>query len=241
MTTNRHLILVSLLFPSLAVTYSTSITAQPLPPPPVLFDNTPTPPSSLPTLDSPLPPPFPSPNAPVNPREYNFQAPLSPTRIPPRNSRLYRVDVNGDNNSLLSQVQRIAPDAYIRSGEGVIQAGVFSERDNAEARVRELRAQGIRAQVTTFNSGSGGGRPQRPQTGDRSNGYFVIIPGSEDDLPGIARRVVRLGIRRSVVTPRDSRLGSHVAVGPFAERGEAERWNSYIRSEGMDSRVYYDR
>jgi len=74
--------------------------------------------------------------------------------------------------------------------------------------------------------------------------YYIVIPAGDSDLPDISEQVIRLayGFRMSrLVTERDSRLGSHVLVGPFSGRGAAERWNNYFRDFGMNSRVYFKR
>jgi hypothetical protein len=74
--------------------------------------------------------------------------------------------------------------------------------------------------------------------------YYIVIPADDSELPGISEQVIRLayGFRMSrLVTERDSRLGSHVLVGPFSGRSAAERWNDYFRDFGMNSRVYFKR
>ena len=56
----------------------------------------------------------------------------------------------GDSYWLLSQVQDIEPQAFVREGEGVIQAGTFMDRYNAQSRLRALEALGIPARITTI-------------------------------------------------------------------------------------------
>ncbi|AOX03475.1 hypothetical protein BJP34_32190 [Moorena producens PAL-8-15-08-1] len=65
-------------------------------------------------------------------------------------ANLYRVDVVGDSYWLLSQVQDIEPQAFVREGEGVIQAGTFMDRYNAQSRLRTLEALGIPARIITI-------------------------------------------------------------------------------------------
>jgi hypothetical protein len=225
---------------------STTAAQQRLPDPPRIFDELPPPSSSpIPSFNTPSSPPaFPD----ARPeRELDFRAPNQP--IPPRNTRdsalrLYRVDIFGDSPLLLSQVQRIEPEAFLRQDEGVIQAGVFADEFNAQSRVRALRAQGFQARVTTITAG--GSANPRGQISDRNTrqrrldqSYFVVIPADAEELPDIAAQVVQLGMRRSAVTQRESPRGPHVAVGPFGNRGDADRWSSYFRSVGMDARVYF--
>lgn len=71
--------------------------------------------------------------------------------------------------------------------------------------------------------------------------YFVVIPGGRKNLDNMASQIVRLGVSREAVLIREGPRGPHLAVGPFAERGQAERWSSYLRSSGMDARVYFGR
>lgn len=232
-----------------------------LPPP----SNIPSPPpsSSIPTFNvptSPSPPSLPNTNPPdpvPSEREFNFQAPSSPlpSRRPTQNSNLYRVDIDGDSLLLLSQVRQIEPQAFVRQRDGVIQAGVFADRYNAESRVRVLAAQGIRAQVTAIASS---GTPWAIATGTDAQldstlsvasdlpqyevalrGYFVVIPGERSDLPNIAAEVIRLGVTESAVSQREAPRGPHVAIGPFESRKDADRWTNYFRSAGMDARVYF--
>ncbi|NEP22575.1 MULTISPECIES: hypothetical protein [unclassified Moorena] len=56
----------------------------------------------------------------------------------------------GDSDWLLSQVQAIEAQAFVREGEGVIQAGTFMDRYNAQSRLQALEALGIPARITTI-------------------------------------------------------------------------------------------
>ena len=198
----------------------------------------PIPTSNVPS--SPSPPDSPDTNTAIPGREFNFQAPSSPipARGPTSASNLYRVEVDGYSSILLSQVRQIEPEAFVRQGQGVIQAGVFSDENNAQLRVRELAARGIRAQVIPLMADNGTDTVVSERF-SRSRAYFVIIPGGSEKLPDIAAKVEAMGIRQSAINQRNSPRGAHVAVGPFESRGEAERWSSYLRSLGMDARVYF--
>ena len=97
-------------------------------------------------------------------KEYTFQAPQTipaqtinhnssisesqtPQSQPSQNPNLYRVEVVGDNPSLLSQVKTVEPMAFVRQSEGVIHAGMFQHSQQAEERVRQLQTQGVKATV----------------------------------------------------------------------------------------------
>lgn len=104
-------------------------------------------------------------------REYNFEAPPSEVEpsVPSSSTatssfpELYRVEVTGDTDPLLSQVKSIEPLAFIRPGEGVIQAGLFQNPQQAEERAQQLASQGISATVVTVNYGTGSKMPMRRQ------------------------------------------------------------------------------
>lgn len=200
-------------------------------------------PSSIPTFDVPTSPPPPTSSDTVIPgRELNFEAPAPtpslPSRRPSLDATLYRVDIYGGNLFVLSQVRQIEPSAFVRQEDGVIQAGVFSNADNAQLRVRELAAQGIRSQITPIatDNNTVAFAAERFST---NRAYFVVIPGNREDLPNIEAEVMALGIGQSAVSRREAPRGPHVAIGPFDDRGEANRWSNYLRSIGMDARVYF--
>lgn len=64
---------------------------------------------------------------------------------------LYRVEVAGNDLFLLAQVQAIAPDAFIREGDGTIQVGSFSQEANAQQLVQRLALQGIASRIVSAN------------------------------------------------------------------------------------------
>ena len=255
-----------LLLGSGAIADSTPAIAQQrlLDPPRILDELPPSTPPSVPSLDTPSGFPVPStlPDRPDTGREYNFQAPPPP--VAPRSftptAYFYRVDVFSDNPVSLSQVQQLEPEAFIRR-DGVIQAGVFADRDNAQSRVRALAEQGIRARVTRITAGGDAGlissegfsrdrslredseeiAARETETPSTGRAYFVVIPGSRNDLPDIANLLIQMGVTRNAVYERSGPRGPHVAVGPFDERGKADRWSNYLRSVGMDARVYFGR
>ncbi|MBU7583342.1 MAG: hypothetical protein KAF91_10620 [Nostoc sp. TH1S01] len=194
------------------------------------------------------PTPFPYPST-------NNQSQQNPLLIQPsqpnqysQNFERYFVYVDSNNYQTLQRVRQIEPGAYIRQyqGRSIIQSGVFNRQSNAQERVRQLQSYGIRGarvvsfsngqEIQTFNSGSSG------YSENRSNRYYVVIPGKTQDLPVIADAIIRGSGYSSLVQERQKPLGPHVAVGPFAERGDADRWNKYVRDLGFgNARVYYSR
>ncbi|WP_414550039.1 hypothetical protein [Anabaena sp. CCY 0017] len=189
--------------------------------------------------------------------EFGYQPniqPFQPTQINQysQNFQRYLVLVNSSNTQTLQQIRRIEPDAYIRQyqGRSVIQAGIFSQLFNAESRVRELQSSGINnAQIMNFSDGRETGfvtpgqqsmstLPNRRQ----ESSYYAVIPGDARSLPLIADNIRRTSGQYGVVLVRQEPLGSHVAVGPFPTRKDAEEWNNYLRKLGYgNSRVYYGR
>lgn len=73
--------------------------------------------------------------------------------------------------------------------------------------------------------------------------YLVVIPGSRENLPNIRDQVLRLAFpssgRTSGIRAREEPRGPHVVLGPMVDRAAAERWSGYLRSFGLDARVYY--
>lgn len=109
-----------------------------------------------------------SPPSSISVREYTFQAPTSPSSSVPvtpksstslyqfnKTSSLYRVEVAGNNISVLSKVQAVEPLAFIRQSEGVIHAGIFKKSQQAQKRVVELQRKGLSASVVRVYENGG--------------------------------------------------------------------------------------
>lgn len=186
-------------------------------------------------------------------REYNFQAP--PSRSLKSNSQGYRVYIQGDNRVLLQQIRNIDPEAFVRQGEGVIQAGLYYDKARAEQRARELQNQGFTVAIMPIGNNNSdfvrrdsgftaGVAPVSNNNSEyirRDSSFFVIIPGRKSDLSSMASQLIALGLTSDSVVTRQGPRGAHIAVGPFIERSQAERWSNYLRSYNLDARVYFGR
>ncbi len=184
-----------------------------------------------------------------------LQIPRLPSYQVSENVSQYLVYINGESDLLLEQVRKVEPEAFRTNLEGRtrIQAGVFDDRLLAERRVKALEREGIGAEIATI--GYAAPPPLVPDyppytsslpspvfsnnLGRRKN-YFVVIPAPLEDLQEIENQVIRLGAPARGVRQREVPRGTHVRVGPFAVRDDAERWNSYLLDFGLtNARVYY--
>ena len=173
----------------------------------------------------------------------------------------YFVYVDSNNYEILQRVRQIEPNAYIRNYKGrkVIQSGVFNGQSNAQKRVRELEFNGISGAkivnsenieltpnysvqpVMSYNAPGYNDQnyPNNYQQ-EKRNSYYVVIPGNANSLHSLGteiRQKVSININ---VFRRTQPLGTHIAVGPFSDRLEAEQWNSYLKNSGYgNARVYY--
>jgi hypothetical protein len=195
----------------------------------------------------------------------NYQ-PSQTTRITQygQNFERYFVYVNSGNSQTLQRVRTIERSAYIRryNGQTIIQAGVFTKPSSAQQRVRELARKGINgARIVNFSNAQVVPNsdltyyPTQPDyypsesdfntvnsnvQKQRSNFYYAIIPGSYNNLRYISEQIRQKTGRNTIVYIRNQPRGTHIAVGPFAERSDAEQWNNYLRELGYsNSRVYY--
>ncbi len=185
--------------------------------------------------------------------QQNFQ-PYQPEQVNQysQNFQRYLVYIESSNSQTLQQVRRIDPEAYIRQyqGRSVIQSGIFSQLINAENRVRELQSYGIsNTRIVNFSDGQETGfvtPGQQPMSTlpnrRKESSYYAVIPAEARELPAIANNIRQRSGQYGVVLVRQEPLGSHVAVGPFTSRTDAEVWNKYLRELGYgNSRVYYGR
>jgi len=169
----------------------------------------------------------------------------------------YFVYVDSNNSQILQRVRQVEPNAYIRNynGRNVIQSGVFNGQYNAQQRVKELEFNGISGAriVNSENMELTSNYSTQPAVSytnpvynnpnyqqERRDSYYVVIPSNSNRLRSLGteiRRKVSININ---VFRRTQPLGTHIAVGPFSDRLEAEQWNSYLKNSGYgNARVYY--
>ncbi|MBD2430079.1 MULTISPECIES: SPOR domain-containing protein [Fischerella] len=226
-------------------------------------------PLPIPPSDNNLLPPVPTnnqeftiPQVNTTPQQYlhnqdAIQYQVTPLNQNNQNFELYLVYVDSNNSQILQQVRLIEPTAYIRQfqGRSVIQVGIFSKPANAQQRIQQLAAYGISgAQIISFTNGQ-----QIPTSSQNfhnnntyylqpnsqleiSKPYYVAVPAKSTEINAIANQI-RSNVEQQIgVSIKNQPRGSHVAVGPFAERPQAEQWNNYLRSLGFrNARVYYAR
>lgn len=178
---------------------------------------------------------LPSPS--FTPRELDFQAPVASP--PNTNSEKYLVYVNEASLLRLQQVRTLEPTAFVRQykGRSVIQSGIFTKNSNAQQQAKALRSKGIEARIVSLATG------EETEFAVNSKSYFVVIPASQENLPLIENQVRQLQIDIPVsISKKEQPRGPHVRVGPFSERGQAERLNRYMLNSGLrNARVYYGR
>lgn len=182
------------------------------------------------------------------------------------NFQRYLVYVDSDNMQILEQVRQIEKTAYIRqfNGRNIIQSGVFSKASNAERRVRELELNGVSdARILNFSNQEPiayVSKSKIPSSSDlnrenvdnfRNNvvpniqenqikAYYVIIPTSDKNLLSVGQEIKRKIGTDTNVFLRNQPRGTHIAVGSFKNRSEAQQWNNYLLNLGYkNARVYY--
>lgn len=171
------------------------------------------------------------------PREIEFEA---PNASPPKaNLESYLVYVDAASLPTLQQVRQLEPKAFVRqyNGHSVIQTGIFSKTANAQQQAKALQARGIEARIVSLATG------EESNFDENSKSYFVVIPGSREDLPAIEKSVKQLKLDSPVnISQKEQPRGLHVRVGPFAERSQAEQLNRYMLNSGLkNARVYFGR
>ncbi|MDJ0618561.1 MAG: SPOR domain-containing protein [Calothrix sp. MO_192.B10] len=164
-----------------------------------------------------------------------------------QNFHRYVVYVDSNNFQTLQQVLQVEPTAYVRQFQRryMIQAGVFREPANARRRVRQLAAYGVN-NTRIFSPSQRREIPNNDAIGGieetQSRYYYVAIPSSPQEAMQVAARIQQdTGFYRGI-TARSNGRGHYVAVGPFARRADADKWNDYLHNMGFgNTRIHYGR
>lgn len=185
-------------------------------------------------------------NSNFTPRELDFQAPSSvpvnpaPVKpvpidpVPTPRTTSYLVYVNNPNALTLKQIKQFEPSAFVRSyrQKNVIQAGIFQQPANAQKLAVALESQGIDARIVNLTTGE--------DTDFTSKFYFVVIPAKQNKLGAIEQRIQQLRMGMPVRVSQRQEPRTHVRVGPFLAKEQAENWRRYLRASGLrKARVYY--
>jgi hypothetical protein len=171
-------------------------------------------------------------------------APLPQPATQPQTA--YTVLINGDSPYLLQLVQQIEPIATVQDykGQRVIQAGVFGLEQDARQRVSILQQQGVNAQVVPVALGNQTPMALRtvapaPVSQPRTSHFEVVVPTGTENFGIVTNKLMSMGVKPEAIQAKQVPLGPHVSVGPFNEVDEARRVSSYLRTGGLDARVYY--
>lgn len=187
-----------------------------------------------------------SPSTEFTPREVEFEAqpkvqapPTPPAKqevIPNSKPESYLIYINEVNLLRLQQVQQLEPTAYVRQyqGRSVIQAGVFSQNFNAQNLANKLEAQGIDARIVSLTTG------KDIDFISNSKFYFVVILAKPEKLAAVENQVKQLKMGMPINVSQKAQPRSHIRVGPFLNRKQAENWKRYLKASGVrKARVYY--
>lgn len=155
----------------------------------------------------------------------NDRPPVSPSEDSGQAEFKYRLIVQGSSDNLLRQVRRIVPDAFrtLIDGRRVIQAGLFVERQEAEAVQQQLDRLNAETDILAIDQTAA----QRPLASSRSSSrssassrtgfnYRLVVQGSSDSLLRQVRRLVPDAFRTTIDGHRV------IQAGLFVEREEAE-------------------
>lgn len=144
----------------------------------------------------------------------------------------------------LAQVRRFVPNASFGdlSGDLVIQVGLFESETAASERLLALASQGIASEILQVQV-----NPPRPATLPEADvveddrGYYVIVPGKAGELDGLAASLRSL-LGETTIAVLDRPYGTHIAIGPFEVRDDAQLVEDLLRDRDVsNARVYYDR
>lgn len=176
-------------------------------------------------------------------REVNFQA--SPAVQPPSAKQSatpiskpesYLVYINENSALKLQQIQQLEPTAFVRQyqGRSIIQVGVFSQNANALNLANTLEFNGIDARIISLTTG------KDIDFVSNQKFYFVVIPAKPEKLALVENQVKQLKMGMPINISQKQQPRSHVRLGPFLEREQAENWKRYLKASGLKKvKVYY--
>lgn len=170
--------------------------------------------------------------------------------------------VYADSRNGLGAVQGIEPRAYeaLIGDRVVIYAGTFTAEWQAQQRVQDLASRGIAAEIILIDQPVGG-VPQVPSYPGQvpsypgypgqvplypgtvpANYYFVKVPASPDNFTRLTDRLMQLGVPGNSIIVREWPGDPHIVIGPFANNADAQQWETYLRSRGLNNvRIHFGR
>jgi hypothetical protein len=83
--------------------------------------------------------------------------------------------------------------------------------------------------------------PPLSQPTVKTSFYQVVVPTRPEQFSLVTSKMMSMGVRPDAIQTSYRPLGPHVAVGPFVDQKEAEGVSQYLRSSGMDARVFFAR
>jgi len=171
---------------------------------------------TLPPPDAPKdwhPQPADSDNALVG-RAFEFRAPSAVSESPVAR-RYHTVRTPRSSPALLARVRSLNPNAFIPQGRNFIQAGLFTELENARELVKALERRDIPARMLTVSVPVGSLEPR----------YRVRVSGDWDELLGRVRKVAP---KAFVPTGR-----GFIQAGAFARRPNARKLADQLERQGI--------
>lgn len=144
----------------------------------------------------------------------------------------------------LAQVRRFVPNASFGdlSGDLVIQVGLFESEADASNQLIRLASQGIAAEMlqVQVNPPRQATLPEVDEI-DTDRAYYVVIPGDVAELNDLATSLRSL-LGETTVAILDQPYGTHLSIGPFEVRDDAQLVERLLRERDVsNARVYYDR
>jgi len=149
-------------------------------------------------------------------RAFEFRAPSAVSGSPVA-ERYHAVRTRQSGPELLAQVRSLNPQAFSPQGRDFIQAGLFTQLENARELVKTLEQRDIPAQMLTVNVPIGALEP----------GYRVRVSGDSD---GLLERV--RAVAPKAFAPESQGV---IQAGAFASRTNARELADKLQQQGIPS------